>query len=116
MSKRRKCFACEETTSKILDDFYLIGWNAISLDRTESTCACPKHSDKLMKYVMNKKLDAKSESQEINSQQVNPIIPDGQIKAENEPRIVSGQSSTPRNPAPADKLFSDQKETAEVEK
>lgn len=55
MPKKRKCFACEETTSRILADFYLIGWNAVSLDKTESTCACPKHSDKLVKYVMDKK-------------------------------------------------------------
>lgn len=60
MAKKRKCFACEETTSKTLSDFYLIGWNAFSLGKEEATCACPKHSDKLVKHVMSK-FDASSE-------------------------------------------------------
>ena len=55
MTKKRKCFDCEETTSRTLNEFYLIGWNAVKLGKGESTCACPKHCDKLVKYVMNKK-------------------------------------------------------------
>ena len=54
MTKKRKCFKCEKTTNKTLNDFYLIGWNAVSLDNKESKCACPEHSDELMHYCMNK--------------------------------------------------------------
>ena len=40
-----------------------------------------------------------------NSQQVNPIIPDGQLKAESRSRLVSGKRSVQGNTAPADVEF-----------
>ena len=44
---KRKCEFCEKTTNKPLDEFYLINWNAYSIDREKSRCACPEHRELL---------------------------------------------------------------------
>jgi len=51
MGIKRKCYLCDATTWKPLNDFYEIGWNAFSINRKPSICFCPKHSDKIDEIV-----------------------------------------------------------------
>ena len=50
---KRKCEFCQETTEYNLDDFYLIGWSAFSIDNKKSVCWCPNHKIEGRELIVN---------------------------------------------------------------
>jgi cbb3-type cytochrome oxidase cytochrome c subunit len=49
---KKKCYFCDATTYRSMDDFAEIGWGAYSVDRKKVICGCPKHKKELRKKMM----------------------------------------------------------------
>jgi hypothetical protein len=51
MSKIKKCKFCDGETNKSIDDFYIIGWQAIQFGNKKIVYACPDHKEDFKKYI-----------------------------------------------------------------
>jgi len=50
---KKKCYCCDNTTDKNLDDFHEIDWTAFKLPSKKTRCFCPNCQDKFMREATN---------------------------------------------------------------